>query len=156
LLIALSCSLASLFVATIAAPRPVHAATVQRGVNVCNQFPQKLFVAFAYQQNGRWMSRGWLGVDSGQCKNVVLPARDLYWRAESDRYRAANGDIVHMEWGDNKKFCVSDASFTFSNADLVCHMRYVPFIADDMELEGSGREKITFTKAGKVETTIKL
>jgi uncharacterized membrane protein len=82
----------------------------------CNEFPTPVWVAIAYQQeDGSWLSRGWLSVEKGSCHpfDTAIHVKTFYFRGESRPYH-------HKEyvWGSGKDFAVwENDNFQYYNAD---------------------------------------
>ena len=63
-------------------------------ITFCNEFPQLVYVAMAYPQNGgSWISRGWISHKTGECSlfDPALRVKTFYYRGESAAYRGASG-----------------------------------------------------------------
>jgi hypothetical protein len=59
-------------------------------IEFCNNFPQMVNFAIAYQQTtGDWMSRGWLNMETRSCYyfDTALRLPVFYFRAQTDAYR---------------------------------------------------------------------
>ncbi|MBF2026143.1 MAG: DUF1036 domain-containing protein [Oscillatoriales cyanobacterium C42_A2020_001] len=101
--------------AFISPPSP-SAAPIGGGLGFCNRTKQgTLYVAIAYPtEENRWKTQGWLQLGEGECNTIIrgtLTNRFYYYLAESD-----NGP----SWKGAHKFCVSDTSFVFAEADKEC------------------------------------
>jgi uncharacterized membrane protein len=86
----------------------------------CNNFPHLVYVAIAYpQQDGSWISRGWLNVDTGQCTEFdsAVKVKAFYYRGESVPYRDG-GRQVKTTWGGNDaQFAIwEDSNFNYWDA----------------------------------------
>ncbi len=86
----------------------------------CNKFAHMVYVAIAYpQDNGTWVSRGWLGLDTGECSqfDTALHVKTFYYRGESVDFRDPSGGSVKNNWGSGKKFAMfEDGNFNYWNA----------------------------------------
>ena len=63
----------------------------------CNNFPHLIYIAIAYpQDDGSWITRGWLNVDTGQCSEFdsALRVKTFYYRAESVPFRAGGHQVT--------------------------------------------------------------
>jgi uncharacterized membrane protein len=105
-------------------PKPAAAATTSpsSNLNFCNQFPETVYAAFAFQENGGWTSTGWLEVPPNTCKESSVKA--TYFRVETRSQLLGNGKYgpygqQHV-WGEDRQFCVGYRSFIFHHADSPC------------------------------------
>jgi uncharacterized membrane protein len=85
----------------------------------CNQFEQTIWVAIAYpQDDGSWLSRGWLELATGDCApfDTAIRAKTFYYRAKSIPDRSSR---FKMTWGkSDKKFAIWDRdNFQYWNAE---------------------------------------
>ena len=83
-------------------------------IQLCNKFKHPINVALAYEQNGAWVSDGWITIDPGQCQ-IDAEHADLtsfYYYGETGAF-----DGSRWTWGKNKDFSVKDGNFTLRNAD---------------------------------------
>lgn len=92
------------------------AAPIGGGLGFCNHTQQgKVFVAIAYPvESNQWKTQGWLSLNQGECDTILrgpLHNRFYYYLAESDQ---------GPSWKGTHKFCVSDTSFVFTQADQDC------------------------------------
>jgi uncharacterized membrane protein len=112
----------------------------------CNQFTQLIYVAMAYQQqNGAFISRGWLNVDPGNCASFdsSLTLKGFYYRVESVPYRL-NGREVTETWGNGDgSFAVFEKSnFQYWNAQAKpLNSTMAPFTRNDNAV--SEKENLT-------------
>jgi uncharacterized membrane protein len=136
-------------------------------IEFCNNFPQMVNFAIAYQQTtGDWMSRGWLNMETASCYyfDTALRLPVFYFRAQTDAYRD-KGHRVIESWGDKgagvKSFCVAKSlhvSFKYWGSDTKsnCHESYVSFEADGgdniFETEVDGSLQVTFNADGTTDT----
>jgi hypothetical protein len=86
----------------------------------CNNFPYLVYIAIAYpQQDGSWISRGWLNVDTGQCTEFdsAIKVKTFYYRGESVPY-SDGGRRVKTTWGGNDaQFAIwEDNNFNYWDA----------------------------------------
>lgn len=101
---------------TFISPPDPAAAPIGGGLGFCNHTRQgKVFVAIAYPaENNQWKTQGWLSLEQGECNTLLqgtLKNRFYYYLAESDQ---------GPSWKGSNKFCVSDTSFVFAEADKEC------------------------------------
>jgi uncharacterized membrane protein len=71
-------------------------------INFCNKFAYKIFIAIAYPQgDDRWLSRGWMSLDTGECGafDNALRVSTFYYRVESVGYRNSAGHNIKTTWG---------------------------------------------------------
>ena len=87
----------------------------------CNQFARTVFVAIAYPQgDGSWISRGWLGLATGECNifDSAIVVKTFYFRGMTDPYRNAAHRRVVQTWGRGKNFAVWERdNFQYYNAE---------------------------------------
>ena len=85
----------------------------------CNKFAHVVYAAMAYpQDDGSWISRGWLALETGECSlfDPALRVKTFYYRGESVSYRAA-GKSVKENWGAGMSFAIwRNANFNYWNA----------------------------------------
>jgi uncharacterized membrane protein len=86
----------------------------------CNNFAHSVYVAIAYQQqDGSWVSRGWLSVDTGQCSEFdsAIRVKTFYYRAESVPFRDKGREMTNS-WGigDTKFAIYENSNFNYWNA----------------------------------------
>jgi uncharacterized membrane protein len=65
------------------------ASSAKANIVFCNEFPAEVWVAIAYQQeDGSWLSRGWLSVETGKCYpfDTAIHVKTFYFRGESKTY----------------------------------------------------------------------
>ena len=92
------------------------ASSAKANIVFCNEFPAEVWVAIAYQQeDGSWLSRGWLSVETGKCYpfDTAIHVKTFYFRGESKTYH-------HQKsvWGNGKDFAVwENDNFQYYNAD---------------------------------------
>jgi len=83
-------------------------------IQFCNNFEHPIFVALAFQQNGEWITEGWLEVDVNKC--VIDPKHpdvtSFYYYGETNTF-----DKSQWSWGKDKEFSVKDDDFTLHGAD---------------------------------------
>ncbi len=83
-------------------------------LQICNKFMHPVHTALAYQQNGVWVSDGWITVDTNKCLIDTTHAdiTSFYYYGETDTF-----DRQTWSWGRDKDFSVKTGDFTFRNAD---------------------------------------
>ena len=91
-------------------------APIGGGLGFCNRTKQgKVFVAIAFPvEDKQWKTQGWLSLEENECGTIIqgpLTNRFYYYLAESDR---------GPSWKGTHKFCVSETSFVFTQADQEC------------------------------------
>jgi uncharacterized membrane protein len=112
----------------------------------CNQFTQSIYAAIAYQQqDGSWISRGWLNVDPGKCASFdsALTLKGFYYRVESVPYRV-NGRQVTGSWGngDGSFAIYENSNFQYWNAQAKpLNSTMAPFTRNDNAV--SEKENLT-------------
>jgi len=94
-------------------------------IQFCNKFQHPVFVAVAFQDNGSWVTEGWIEVDVNKCvmdekhPNVT----SFYFYGETNAF---NKQV--WSWGKDKEFGVKDDDFSQRNADKPpAGMRVVKF-----------------------------
>ena len=96
-------------------------ATADAAIIFCNKFAHEVYVAIAYpQDNGLWMTRGWLSLDPGDCApfDTAIHVKEFWYRSESVSYRNAAGTSVRMVWGNKRKFAIwENDNFQYWNAE---------------------------------------
>jgi len=140
----------------------------QPGVNVCSEFPQTIFVAFAYQLGAHWVSVGWYRVESHGCVDAELHLTNgtaVYYRAETNWYMTADGQHVWAAWGHDRQFCENNENsnpyFYFPDASAFCGPdgHFAPFnkLFDKIELTGDYWPDLTlrFTPSGTTEMSLR-
>lgn len=93
------------------------ASDAQASIQFCNKFPQEIYVAIAYSQDdGGWISRGWLDLKTGDCQefDTALRPGALYYRAESVPFRNAKGVSVTQVWGSAEHRYAIDPNNNFN------------------------------------------
>jgi hypothetical protein len=90
--------------------------SAEANIVFCNEFPAEVWVAIAYQQeDGSWLSRGWLSVETGKCYpfDTAIHVKTFYFRGESKPYHHQRS-----AWGSGKDFAVwENNNFQYYNAD---------------------------------------
>ena len=96
--------------------------TARANIVFCSKFAHTVYVAIAYpQQDGSWISRGWISLKTGECSEFdsAIRVKTFYWRATSDPYRSG-GKRVRSVWGERRgdtKFATWDRdNFNYWNA----------------------------------------
>ncbi len=102
------------------------ATPVSARIIFCNNYPYEVYFSIAYQQfqaNGDaldWLSRGWLGVETGKCEEFdsAIAVSEFYWRGETNFYKQGKGR-ARDSWPskDGKKFWNVEGDFQFYQAD---------------------------------------
>jgi len=147
-----------------AAARPLG----RPGVTVCSDYPQTIYVAFAYQRGAHWVSVGWYTVESHGCVDAELQLTSgtaVYFRAETNPFIAANGRRVWAAWGNDREFCEnnenSDPQFYFPDAGGFCGPggHFAPFnkLFDRIEATGDYWPDLIlkFTQTGTTQMSLK-
>jgi len=88
---------------------------------VCNEAPAIIHLAFADVDANRYTTDGWFSVSAGSCSSLDFTpsSSTLFFTADSDPYRVANGSTVVTHWGNQVELYVSDkyaTKFTYHNA----------------------------------------
>lgn len=110
-------------------------------VTVCNKFNHPVFFAFAWEQDGRWTSRGWSEVKSGDCRNNPFDLSKLnldsfFFRGETNWIPSGGGKKTMHQWGKGREFTVQDKTFVFRDADR--NRGDGRFVAFSPSLKGEG------------------
>jgi uncharacterized membrane protein len=119
----------------------------------CNEFPHLVYVAMAYPQDeGSWISRGWLALKTGECSlfDTALRVKTFYFRGESERYRDASRRRTKMNWGAGRSFAIWEASnFNYWNAQTkVLNSSLADFTQGPVTTGDAVSAKVTFTDNG--------
>jgi hypothetical protein len=131
----------------------------QADIQFCNKFPQKVFVAIAYQQSDQsWISRGWLEIDAGTCAEFdsALHPSTIYYRGESVPYRNAHGVSVTTVWSKTgHQFAIWEKdNFNYWNAqEKVLNSTLVDFSLLGDGLASDASATVTFEEDGIHTTT---
>ena len=83
-------------------------------VEVCNQFPQAVYVAVGYRDARDTVTSGWWQVGSGACK--VVDGRRVVAPYYIHAHTAWLNNVRHS-WGKGKRLVVSSDAFTRPGAD---------------------------------------
>jgi len=84
-------------------------------IQFCNKFQHPIFIALAYQQNGGWVTDGWIQVDTDKCliDSNHPDLTSFYYYGETNVF-----DKKRWTWGNKREFSVKDDDgFTLRNAD---------------------------------------
>jgi len=85
-------------------------------VEVCNQFPQTVYVAVGYQDYRNTVTSGWWKIRSGACKVVDdQPVTTPYYIHAHTAWR----NNTRYSWGKGKRLAVSSKAFTYRNATRI-------------------------------------
>jgi uncharacterized protein DUF1036 len=137
------------------------ATSASAAIQFCNKFPQTVFVAIAYSQaDGSWMSRGWLELDNGQCREFdsALHPGTLFYRGETSTYRNPRGQNVTNSWSTpGHQFAMLEkGNFNYWGAEgkvLDSTLEDYTLVADDLDNDTS--VTVTFEEDG-IHTTIDI
>ncbi len=133
----------------------------QSYVNLCNRTSttrdekQRLRMAYAYKEAGRWVSVGWFIADPGTCRELPIPVKDysnsVYVFAEGARFThfGPYGEMLE-EFGEGKKwegdgsnqFCVSQKDFTIAHHPKI-HCTHEDFL--ELPATADGLRVFNFT-----------
>ncbi len=87
----------------------------------CSQFAQSVFVAIAYpQDDGNWISRGWMGLDKGECASfdTALSVHTFYFRAETATYQQGGKSHKNIWAANDGQFAMyEDSNFNYWQAN---------------------------------------
>ncbi len=91
-------------------------------ITVCNEFRHPVFFAFAWEEGGEWVSRGWSEVKTGACNRNPLQLDKVdvpgfYYHAETNWVPTGGGNKTMYTWGKGGEFAVHDKPFHFRDAD---------------------------------------
>ena len=119
----------------------------------CNNFPHLIYVAIAYpQDDGSWITRGWLNVDTGQCTEFdsALHVKTFYYRAESVPFHAGGRQLTNIWGGSDAKFAVwEDSNFNYWDAQpKVLNSSLGPFIKGIETTDDAISVTVTFDADG--------
>lgn len=87
-------------------------------IKFCNNFEHQVQFAVAFQDQGGWVSEGWISVAPNACQTDSKHAdlTEFYWRGETDWIKTKGGR-TQWSWGKDRQFSVKDGSFAFKNSD---------------------------------------
>jgi hypothetical protein len=124
-------------------------------VRICNDFPHMVYMAMAYpQEEGSWISRGWIAADTGKCYqfDTALRVKTFYYRGESVPYKDPKGKSIKTTWGTGMKFAVSEnGNFNYWNAQKpVLNSSLEDFSKGPDIDDGVAAVTVTFRADGKV------
>ncbi len=94
--------------------------TARADIVFCNKFAHTVYVAIAYpQQDGSWISRGWIALDTGECSEFdsAIRVKTFYYRGQTAQYREGRKQ-VRTVWssGDTKFAMWEKDNFNYWNA----------------------------------------
>ena len=132
--------------------------SAQAEIKFCNKFPHVVYAAMAYPQDeGSWISRGWLALETGECSlfDTALRVRTFYYRGESVAYRDG-GKSVKSNWGSGMKFAILESgNFNYWNAQTKILNSSLADFSKAADTIGEGVSiTITFEADGRSSTTI--
>ena len=132
--------------------------SARAGIEFCNEFPHRVFVAIAYPQNDEhWLSRGWLELATGDCAafDTAIHVSTFYYRGESDPYRSASGKRVHDTWGNDRSFAIWEKdNFQYYDAEeRVLKSTLEPFSKGVDSMGDEAAVTVTFHDGG---TTVRV
>jgi hypothetical protein len=124
-------------------------------IRFCNDFPHLIYAAMAYpQEEGSWISRGWVAAETGQCYQFdsALRVKTFYYRGESVPYRDKSGKNIRSTWGAGMKFAIlENGNFNYWNAqNKVLNSSLAEFTKGVDIDEGAATVTVTFQADGKV------
>jgi hypothetical protein len=134
------------------------ASNARADIVFCNKFAATVFVAIAYpQDNGAWMSRGWLELATGECRpfDTAIQVTALYYRGVSASFKDASGQQLRIVWGGPRKFAtwVPD-NFEYWDAEhQVLKSSLQGYTAVAESIVGTPAITVTFEADGKHTTT---
>jgi tetratricopeptide (TPR) repeat protein len=87
-------------------------------ISICNDFSTRIYVAFAFQNQGHFTAAGWWDVDPNKCvpADFSFPGATLYYTADSDKFKEGS-DSVQEHWGNETSLYVSSQKFNFDSAE---------------------------------------
>lgn len=87
-------------------------------ISICNDFSTRIYVAFAFENQGNFSAAGWWSVDPNKCApaDFSFQGATLYYTADSDEFKQGSG-TAHEHWGDKTNLYVSGQKFNFDNAE---------------------------------------
>ena len=117
--------------AAVSSPPRAHAMSegspqdlgVARGsqISICNDFAARIYVALAFQDQGRFTAAGWWAVDPNKCEpaDFSFAGAALYYAADSDQYRQGSGSTAQDHWGNQTNLYVRSKKFNLDDAQLL-------------------------------------
>lgn len=147
------------FAALAAAACLFGAGSADADIIFCNNFGHAVNVAIVYpQSDGSFISRGWLNLGEGDCApfDTAIHVKTFYFRAESERYRDANGRRTRYFWGKGQKFAMwENDNYQYYNAQQRVLKSTLQEFSQGPEADnGDVSATVTFTEGGTI-TTIK-
>ncbi len=136
------------------------ASNARADIIFCNKFPHLIYVAVAYpQQDGSWISRGWLTVDPDKCAefDTALRVKALYYRAESVSYREG-GHSLKNTWGtgDDKFAIWENDNFNYWNAQTKVLNSSLAVFSKVGETNGEALSATVTIEADGIHTTTSI
>jgi len=121
----------------------------------CNKIDHYVNVTIAYpQSDGSFISRGWLSLAPGKCGpfDTALHVSTVFFRAETERYRDANGHWAREFWGKGRKFAMwENDNYQYYNAERrVLNSTLAEFTATPEVKNGELSATITILESGSV------
>jgi len=134
------------------------ASSARAEIVFCNKFAATVFVAIAYpQDNGAWMSRGWLELATGECRpfDTAIQVTALYYRGVSASFTDASGQQLRIVWGGPRKFATWwPDNFEYWDAEhQVLRSSLQNYTAAAESIVGTPAITVTFEADGKHTTT---
>ena len=146
-----ACCLSALALACVAS-------SARADIAFCNKFGETVFVAIAYpQDNGAWMTRGWLELATGECRpfDTAIRVTALYYRGVSATFTNSSGQQSRIVWGGSRKFATWwPDNFEYWDAEhqvLRSSLEGYTAVADS--IVGTPTISVTFEADGKHTTT---
>ncbi|AKT41573.1 uncharacterized protein CMC5_057800 [Chondromyces crocatus] len=97
-------------------------AAAHADIRICNHAGEKIWVAMAAYQSGRWISSGWYGHENGTCRTLVKG------RPTNTRYYFHVQGESGKRWGGPNRFCVEpNDAFTIERAEEISWCEPRPF-----------------------------
>jgi len=87
----------------------VAASPAQAWYKFCNKTKAEVSVAFAYRENGEWVSEGWWSIKPGNCSTVHSEDLD-----QQKYYFYADSDESDNTWSGDSSFCTLEKKFTIT------------------------------------------
>lgn len=93
------------------------ASAAHADIIVCNEYPVRIRVAFAYDESGKTPAAGWWPVNPKDCRGVDFAFKGgvIYYTADSDKYREGRKTLSY-HWGNKKELFVPAKDFKVDDA----------------------------------------
>lgn len=145
--------------AAVAASILLTSSIAKADIIFCNKFQHLVYVAVAYpQQDGSWISRGWLNINTGDCAQFdsAIHVKTFYYRGETETYRQGRKSIKSVRAGSDGQFAIwENGNFNFWNAQTKVLNSTLTGFTKAGEVSGEAiSARVTFEADGIHTTTV--